>query len=120
MNHLPLLFTRHCPARCFQAEGMKIPRQPARYGAECFISVHREASCLARRDQCTHTIKAAVFETDDHVCRNPKLANIFYRLQLIEAFKIILPNLNAYSRINTEQTPESSMMEQVLPVYHFQ
>ncbi|MGI6061202.1 MAG: RNA-binding domain-containing protein [Blautia sp.] len=75
------------------------------------------------------------------VCRNPKLANIFYRLQLIEAygtgiqkimsaywrtgktpqiktssnaFKIILPNLNADSRISTEQTPESKMMEQVL------
>lgn len=58
---------------------------------------------LLLSEQCTHTVKAAVFEGRDQsvfrdrqefsgsllglsICRNPKLANVFYRLQLIEAY----------------------------------
>lgn len=75
------------------------------------------------------------------VCRNPLLANIFYRLQLIEAygtgmrkimqayedteatpliqstgnaFKIILPNLNSNTTKNTTQKPLTDREEKVL------
>ncbi len=46
-----LLFTGHCTGRRFHAGSMKIPRQPARYGAECSISVHREACYWTRSEQ---------------------------------------------------------------------
>ncbi len=55
MALIHLLFTSHCTGRCFHAGSMKIPRQPAPYGAECSISVHREACywtpylCIAKR-----------------------------------------------------------------------
>ena len=38
----------HCSVRCFQAEGMKIPGWPARYGVVRSIPVHREACCWVR------------------------------------------------------------------------
>ena len=46
-----LLFTGHYTGRRFHAGSMKIPRQPARYGAECSISVHREACYWTRSEQ---------------------------------------------------------------------
>jgi len=73
-------------------------------------------------------------------CRNTKLAEVFYRLQLIEAygtgiqkifeayktsftqpkievtpnvFKIILPNINTTSVVNTKETPEDKIMQYV-------
>lgn len=75
------------------------------------------------------------------VCRNPKLANIFYRLELIEAygtgmrkimkayensgkepviettdnaFKIVLPNLNEGSSMTVKQDVETVLEEKVL------
>ncbi len=46
-----LLFTHHCPARCFGADGTKIPRHAARNDATCIISVHRAACCWERSEQ---------------------------------------------------------------------
>lgn len=107
------------------------------YGASTIISIYEDRLELVSIGGLLPGIGLSDMMLGLSVCRNPKLANVFYRLQLIEAygtglhkimsayegsekkpgievtdnaFKIVLPNRNAASSTTGGQSTEAGML----------